>query len=230
MNYTKEFTKIDTAGQWTIIFDGNKSRPSIEEAKALLYEFPKTGQIALISNNKAVPIISMIGDELSVNGTLACCYAISQNRSATLGKVYSLPLKKPLEYKVSQNNIFVDFPTDILIKKSANRIEFHGISYLIESVIPKSKNVSQNQKTMLIQLSINNPASGIIYFENDKIVPLIFVKKTNTYIWETACGSASLAYAIISGKTKIIQPSGQSIEVCKINEGYRISAPTKIIK
>ena len=43
--------------------------------------------------------------------------------------------------------------------------------------------------------------------------PVVWVKSIDTFFYETSCGSGSIAASVVSGSNKIIQPTGQVIEV-----------------
>mgnify|MGYP006055950399 FL=1 len=62
-------------------------------------------------------------------------------------------------------------------------------------------------KNMLLNMCKKSPAAGLIYYEKQEIVPLIFVLATNSYVWEQACGSGSLAFSMVTREDKVIQPS-----------------------
>lgn len=76
----------------------------------------------------------------------------------------------------------------------------------------------------------NVPASGIIKYRANKITPIVYVKNTNSLVWENACGSGSLVYSIYSSYSKIIQPSKQEILVKRFKKSFTIKVPVKIVE
>jgi len=60
----------------------------------------------------------------------------------------------------------------------------------------------------------------LIFYKNTSrriasIKPIVYVKQTNTLIWETSCASGSLALCLSKkyNKAKISQPSGTSLDI-----------------
>ncbi len=74
-------------------------------------------------------------------------------------------------------------------------------------------------KDKIKKVNIADKAVGIVLVEDNKIYPFIWVKDINTLYFETACGSASIAYALLQfNKTKknnyvVKQPSGYEFEI-----------------
>jgi hypothetical protein len=168
-------------------------------------------QVGYLRQNK----FTMMGGELSINGTLAAAYLI---KNTTVINGY--PFIK------NKNNITVIFPITLIRSVSNNIVKLDGISYYLINKLPSKKTITRAQIKILSELTKESPASGIIYYKDGCIVPLIYVKCTNTYVWERACGSGSLAYAIISGESKVIQPSGE-ILIININQNISVTANVK---
>ena len=103
-------------------------------------------------------------------------------------------------------------------------LEGIGYIYLKEKV--------KNKKKFLRNLCLKYgfPAFGIIYFQNNKIEPFVYVKETDSLFAETACGSGSIAFSIMSNKSKILQPTGEIITVFKKNNTFIVKAKITIFK
>ncbi len=59
--------------------------------------------------------------------------------------------------------------------------------------------------------------------------PVVWVRGIDSFFYETACGSGSIAAGVATGMTEIIQPSGQSISVVVDNTGIHLSSSMEIL-
>lgn len=75
-------------------------------------------------------------------------------------------------------------------------------------------------------------AAGAIFVEQDHMTPFVWVKATNSYIWESSCGSGTLAASIWLGRDvkdgdftrELIQPGGILKVGFTVKDGKIISA------
>jgi diaminopimelate epimerase len=75
----------------------------------------------------------------------------------------------------------------------------------------------------------NLPAFGFIAVKQDTIKPLIYVRETDSTVWETACGSGSVAWYITQStgivertdRLEIKQPTGKAISVRRMSGGKK---------
>ena len=103
--------------------------------------------------------------------------------------------------------------------------------YIIDGTPKISKQkLTKKLALKLLAKKYNLPAIGVINYEKNNIKPLIYVKNTDSLVWENACGSGSLAYSLISGYSKIVQPSGQIIDIRKTGRFFTIKVQAKIVK
>ncbi|MEK7092781.1 MAG: hypothetical protein AAB907_04100, partial [Patescibacteria group bacterium] len=68
------------------------------------------------------------------------------------------------------------------------------------------------------------PSFGIIYFRDNIIFPIVFVKQTDSLFEESACGSGSIAFSILTKKTNITQPTGKRIIVNRKDYSFAVNA------
>lgn len=206
------YTLIDTAGQTTAVIDvpiPRSQQPKV--ANPLMNSIKNIGQVCFIEKENDLFRLQMMGNELSVNGSLAGAYYLSIKIKKQTFDVKISGLQQTATYE----NSSVKFP-NLIIRKTSDIVELDGIIYKLVTgfVVPK---ITFEQETTLQVLATNYPASGIVYFKKGKIQPLIFVKATNTFVWETCCGSASIAYASVTERNEIFQPSGEKVLI-KIDE------------
>lgn len=104
-----KYILIDTAGQWTPVFSPSESKyKRIQVAKQLLATFSKVGQVCFIENVD-FPRIRMMGDELSINGSLAASVCLSENIKRNQFSVLINPLNLNFEATVLNNTACISF-------------------------------------------------------------------------------------------------------------------------
>jgi diaminopimelate epimerase len=208
---------VDTAGQITaVVVSETKRSKQSSISRDLMNSNSKIEQVVFVEENR----IQTMGNELCINGSLAGAYLSNSSVIEISG------LNKPIKFVKQKGFVSADFPLNILQKKAENIIQLTGIVYKI------SNNTRFTDKTYLNKLAneYNVPASGIIISNKNKITPEVYVKDTDTLVWENACGSGSLAYSIFSEVDKIRQPSGEIIEIKKTEKYFTIKVPIKIVK
>ncbi|MEK7577202.1 MAG: hypothetical protein AAB492_01110 [Patescibacteria group bacterium] len=187
MKQTITYQLVDTAGEISAIVQSPISQ----------YSMPKVATIIMRKNRQVEQVgflnpvnksFQMMGGELSVNGLLA----------AEFLKTGLSSIRIPLSMVRSVIN---------------NKITFKGMTYLLLPNPPSTTTLSTEQKNMLKNLASNNPASGIIYYQKSSIKPIIYVRATNSFVWEQSCGSGSIAYALYSGRRRIVQSSGKIVSI-----------------
>lgn len=195
----KKYRSIDTAGQITAIITEKINLGELPLlANSIMAKNTQVEQVGCLQGNT----FQMMGNELSINGLLAAAYLLKKS-----GKI------NDLDFQLTASTVSLTFPSSLVINVDQKEkvVTLQGIVYQVISGFPKDKNISPTTKAVLQKLASNSPASGIIYYQNNQIQPLVYVKATNSYVWENACGSGSLATALITQQKDILQPSEQSI-------------------
>jgi diaminopimelate epimerase len=74
-------------------------------------------------------------------------------------------------------------------------VEYPGISHLVlEDRDPLDEDVS-NAQALLSALSAESGCFGLLYLSGDRMRPLVYVRDTDTLIWESSCASGTCAVA-----------------------------------
>ena len=74
-------------------------------------------------------------------------------------------------------------------------VEYPGISHiLLEDYAPQDTDVA-NAKTLLAQRSAESGCFGLLYLSGNRMRPLVYVRDTDTLIWESSCASGTCAVA-----------------------------------
>lgn len=176
-------------------------------------------QVAFVTipDDGSISSLRMMGGELSVNGTVAGCYALLQRQRLSSVTIQVEALCQQVTATVTRNEITVNFPRSMIQTSKNNVVVLRGMAYRVIPGIPKNQNATTAQQRLLTELAKTSPAAGLVYYENDRIQPLVYVKATRSSVWEQACGSGSIAYALIRGVSAVRQPSGDIIRI-KIKE------------
>lgn len=231
MNNKIPYTVIDTAGQTTAVISvpvPRKKQPEV--AKPLMAAVKNIGQVCFIkkSRRKNIYRLQMMGNELSVNGTMAGAFYLLSKLKKNKIRFETSGLKTLVEAKVKNNSVLIRFSKSMVKSINKNVVSLRGINYLLWPGI-KRKRTTKQQKETLLKMARGYPASGIVFYEKNRIQPLIYVKATNTFIWETSCGSGSIAYALISGRSKIVQPSGSTVTIRQTEKSFEYKTQTTIL-
>jgi len=224
---------IDTAGQKTavVLYSKNPKSQSLR-AKRIMAEDKSIEQVAFLqkdSNSKYYSLV-MMGNELSINGTLAGIYLTSEMTKNPNVKLRTSGINEVVSGIATQRSVSVKLPKCIFIKKINNVFLLKGIVYEIRNKINNTNEfyLKNNLKTLAIKYK--SYAAGIIYLENSRIVPCIYVVKTDSLVWENACGSGSLSATIFTGHKRILQPSGDFINILTGSKYFTIKTSAKIVK
>jgi len=215
-NETIQYRLVDTAGQITaVVISAINSKKYANVSRALMSENPNVEQVVFLTSNS----IQTMGGELCINGSLAGVY-IANNPITNISGI-----NQPISFQKQQSQISIRLPKSILKRRINNIIQLTGIVYII------STNKKYTTKAYLIKLAkqFNSPASGVIIPNNNSIIPIVYVKKTDSLVRENACGSGSLAYALFSGISSILQPSGKRILINKYKECFVIKSSAKLL-
>jgi len=176
----------------------------------------KVEQVGFITEEKGIPKLVMMGNELCINGTLALASTFDKK-----GILYTSGFGKSVEYENVDGKTCIKLP--LFFKRRDNLILFEGLGY---KCIDKDIKVSKKQMAKLAE-KYQLPAFGIVIYKNNKIKPIIYVKDTKSLVEETACGSGSIAVSIITGIEEIVQPTGETISVSKRNGVFEVCARVK---
>ena len=191
--------------------------PQLQKNQYIKKYLGEVEQIGFVENSNGITILKMMGDELCINATLALASQLgSQNILLTSG------INKLINIQNDQETTFLKIP--LTFKRISNKVLFEGIGFICtdRSIIPTKK--------MLVTLADKNskPAFGLIRYQKNKIRPYVYVKRTNSLVEETACGSGSIACSIVTGYSEIIHPTGQSILVRQRDDIFIVGA--KVVK
>ncbi len=172
-------------------------------------------QIGFISNNA----LEMMGSELCINAALAFASTLSKNGSLIIN-----PLNSPIQF--SNTDQFTSMQLPLNYKKMGNIVLLDGIGFKFEDL---NYRVTKSELKSLAS-TYNLPAFGIILYQDNQIFPYVYVKETDSFKQESACGSGSISTTIFTGITDIKQPTGQMIKVDLMDNIVEITSKVKEVK
>ena len=186
------------------------------------YTLPTDGQPARLD---------MMGGEFCLNATRALAFLLAHldhlDRNGLLTYISVSGLQKPAVCRVIDQVAWtaVDFfylPKIRILSPKVWLIRLPGICHIVHLDPQPSENTRSYCQSLLATLDLEQEnAVGFLWLDVQKmeLTPLVWVRLTNSLIQESACGSGSLACALLLHKQQgltcldLKQPSGQSLSL-----------------
>ncbi len=171
-------------------------------------------QLGFISEG-VLPHLSMMGEELCINATLA----LASMQSNAEGEITASGVESNVQYKNSEGatQIHLALP----FRSDGEVVLFNGIGFLCTC---DEKQYTKKQYAEFAT-TYGVPAFGIVFYTSDAYVtPIVYVVQTDSLVEETSCGSGSIAVHIITGLTDIVQPTGEVIQVTQEDGMFCVQA------
>jgi histidine racemase len=203
-------------GNLTALVPSHKTK-NLHIAKDLLKKVEQVGFIVPAQ----IPTLSMMGNELCINATLAFASSLEKK-----GKLITSGINTLVSYSNSKKKTTIKIL--IPFKKKKNVILFEGIGFAFFNKKEKQKCTKKEIKSLCSEYKLH-AFSGIIY-EESSIVPFVYVKKTDSFVQETSCGSGSIAFSIYSGIHEVTQPTQEKIYVERAGDLFSISAKVERVE
>ncbi len=194
-----------------------------------------------IDPQKAEARLEMMGGELCINAlrsTAALLYSkdVSKTNVRLESSGFSGTLECTNETKDDriETSIQLSCPLNFTEKPYGTLVQLEGIAHLVHKVqsMPEKKSAEEEFRSLIEKdgdLSAL-PACGFMpYIEDGTVVtfmPLVYVRDTDSMIFETGCGSGSIAVALTrynsnkeNNAVSILQPSGENYSIEIVDEG-----------
>ncbi|OGJ37988.1 MAG: hypothetical protein A3A82_00810 [Candidatus Pacebacteria bacterium RIFCSPLOWO2_01_FULL_47_12] len=218
---------IWTAGQLTALVLQDEINTSKKLAIRLLKQYPAVDQVGFVSKKTAT--LTMMGGELSINGCIAAGYTLGRSKQKQQLLLSTSCVGEPIKIRLAESVVSASFPRTLITSQTKNEVCLQGVRYQLIAGFPDSQTLTIEQRSTLTQMLSYDFAAGFIFYEGDRIIPVVAVAGTKTLYWEQACGSGSLAYWAISGCSNVLQPSGEYLLIIPDSQYITISATTKEI-
>lgn len=190
----------------------------------------------------------MMGGELCLNATLCFGHYIAEKTGLDFFYVNSSGTEQPFAIVVNNELISIELKlvsTCIEIKPDFVLVLLEGIAHFIMLCPqwPEDADMECQIRDLTQEYSEligDRGAVGLIYVQTNRnecrIKPLVYVKASGSMIFETACGSGSVAtFQVLNAhapgkrQLQIIQPSETIIEIEKRNEKISLTTTVKKI-
>lgn len=167
--------------------------------------------------NGQIPSLEMMGSELCINATLALAKLCGGS-----GELITSGANGIVRFSNYKDEASIKLKLPYI--KDGEIVILPGIGYKLidNSTFPLAAEASSYCDNYCL------PAFGLLKVTGNQINPWVFVKKTNSFVPETACGSGSIALNILQNAERIIQPTGQRINIRKNGNEFTVSA--KVVK
>lgn len=183
--------------------------------------------------------IEMMGGEFCGNATRSYGYLLSRLLPGNPDRVRveisgaDRPLAVKIDAALSRCETEMPLPTGkILVEyggETFNAICFDGIVHTIVPGTPRSQ-AFVDGLIGAVGNTVDSSAYGVMFLNGDNMVPVVYVCETDSMIWESSCGSGSMAVAALGAITQqngtyscaLHQPGGV-IEAIAAAEGGRVT-------
>ena len=206
-----EKTFLIAGGNSTLLVEGASN---VEKDQIIKNNLGLVEQIGFITRNDK-PSLTMMGNELCINATIAFA-------SLLYDEGILLTSGTPNVVRYTNTREITSISLELPYKQENKTILFEGIGYIMLDEKPTKEFL------MSKCIDYNLPAFGGIVNKGDEIAPFVYVHGTNSYMQETACGSGSIATSILTGLTKIFQPTKEPILVEQNN--YLFTVKAKVVR
>ena len=208
-----------------------KTIPNLADRKVInndiMAKFPFVEQVGFIDDEFN---LTMAGGERCINAIR--CAALHYMKKLNLNNAKVLNLGDIFECGQDENGVFIssDFSLKFECKVQENGeflVNLGGITHIVNfqelNLDDEELKIYALEKLKFYDL-LNLEASGFINYNEPNLKPVVYVKDINTLFYESACGSGSIAVAVVlslksdNTKFKLIQPSGKQ---CYVNTKER---------
>lgn len=201
----------------------------------------QVGFIEKAQNPSVHSRLQMMGGEFCANGVVALCGYLSHLKQSPLSTMdaYNIEVSGSEDLVICQTKRFenkyrskisMPLPTGIeeeLISYKGQLIKTVCVAYadVLQRIVCENQDVKASEELAYYLLNREGEdkfaTKGVTFYseQNNRIKPLIYVKETDTSIWENSCGIASASIAAYIGHKKsqttcleILQPSGDLVE------------------
>lgn len=222
-----------------IIKRGEKKDDEMHIGTALLRSYPTAEQSGLLYIKDRR--LQMAGGEFCANASAATAVILANElgESTIRYTVSGFDGDVAAEVMSLSDNVYRVRTSFIGMKYEVERLMYEGvwidivdmkgiIHVLIDGAFPAS-NYESVQRTIVNALKLRSRgAVGVIWYSQQdgkvQINPVVWVRDVDTLYYESACGSGSIAVALCTGLSTILQPTGECIRVSIEDESLTVES------
>ena len=229
-----EFVKLSPTQNMTIIVKTPVTRAEHSRVAALLMDYnnvfaEQVGFIEPPTMPGAHARLQMMGGEFCGNAAMCMAALSARNEGIPRGETRSVPVEISgadgvLNTYVTRRDdcyacrVDMPLPTSIEEKEAYSVVRLPGIAHaVVKCDDPEARRPYAESALRAIAAGIDEEAVGLMLYSpaQSKLLPLVYVKSTDTMVWERGCGSGSAAVgALICHESKmaveapLMQPGG----------------------
>lgn len=194
-------------------------------------------QVGFIRKDKEANLkLEMMGGEFCINAIRSLALWNYEKTGNTNSGIICSGSKDVLECSV-ENWVSIRIPKSYSVKQIDDKsflIKLNGIAHFVVKDTCTEAGMKKELQTLmsLYKKEIKEfPAVGLIRVDGIQMKPLIYVKQTNSWIFETSCGSGGLAAFIVSKQDccQFIQPSGSILIVSSEESSFILKGEVRKI-
>lgn len=171
--------------------------------------------------------MEMMGGEFCGNASRSFAYLLCQQAGKERQELEVNVSGSPVPLKVTADTIAGTSQIDMPLPKGMELLKtgpeeafymviFEGICHLIVPGKPRDQEFVDNTIKMAKEVCPCG-AWGIMFLEGSNMVPAVYVENTNSLVWESSCGSGSMAAAVYLSRNEkdgiftytLFQPGGE---------------------
>ena len=183
--------------------------------------------------------IEMMGGEFCGNATRSYGYLLSRLLPGNLDsvRVEISGADRPLSVKI--DSALGRCETEMPLPAGKTSIEYDGEKFdavcfdgIVHIIVPGASRDQHFVDGLIAAMrsTVDSSAYGVMFLDGDKMVPVVYVCETNSMIWESSCGSGSMAVAALGAMTQqngayacALQQPGGIIEAVAVAEEGRVT-------
>lgn len=187
-------------------------------------------QVGFISKDKME--LKMAGEEFCGNATRCAVKYYLDNKIENECLIKVSGINEKLQAGISNDNrVWVDIPiksvqhTDV---EGINIVKIEGITHIVidneqsKRYLENKEKLKEYAREFINKFKIDDKAVGVMFTEAKddmiKMYPIVWVRNVDTFFYETACGSGTVAVCACHDKNyiQVLQPSGYDIKAEKL--------------
>ena len=182
----------------------------------------------------------MMGGEFCGNATRAAAVLFADFKSSTIkfktsgfDGIVDTDVKKISESLWEVRSTFPNYKytiaKDTWREQPISIVGLGGITHIV--IKQKStKDAVLVSRQIITRFAPDAAACGVIWLDEDRIRPIVYVKEVDTLFDETACGSGSMAVALTTEIKRVVQPTGKIIEVGIDGRDISLSSEISLVR
>lgn len=196
-----KYVKADPAGNITLLVTTRvPADQRAEISSRLLSAVEGAEQVGFVENPAlgGKGRLEMMGGEFCGNGARAFALWLARSRSLALPADIDIEISGHdgvLAARVGTDSVSVPMPAHLSVREEDGilTVELPGITHHIISGAPE---MDEAQRLLNRYKDDRSDAVGILFLQNGQMTPVVWVRATDSTVWESSCGSGTAACAI----------------------------------